>query len=206
MPRLKTEHLNAIELLAQGLTEEEVAQFCHKSRSWVQNVKRREDYPRLLEEAKQRLNSGSGGMLAIPAVAFSEDGGLEIKDLLNEDFSPGMMDIYSSNPQTYTQALENYKIENQAMSRLILRISRSLLLKLEARLNEVEAADFSISKLPGNIKLAISCINTARSMSAEFAAVQKVMEYVEKDWRLEAENEEEDLSLEAENRFNPLAG
>jgi len=196
MPKLKSEHLKAIELLAQGLTEEEVAQFCHKSRSWVQNVKRREDYPKLLEEAKQRLNSGSGGMVAIPAVAFSTDGDLEIKGLLNEDFSPGMMDIYSSNPQTYTQALENYKIENQAMSRLILRISRSLLLKLEARLNEVEAADFSISKLPGNLKLAISCINTARSMSAEFAAVQKVMEFLDEDDRLE--EEEEDLSLEAD--------
>ncbi len=47
--------LQAAELLACGLSEVEIAKACGKSRSWVQGLKRREDFQQAVEAAKQRL-------------------------------------------------------------------------------------------------------------------------------------------------------
>lgn len=55
MPKpLNSLHLQAAALLAEGKTESEVAVACGKSRSWVQELKRREDFQAAVEENRKK--------------------------------------------------------------------------------------------------------------------------------------------------------
>lgn len=55
MPKpLNSIHLRAASLIAEGKTESEVAAACGKSRSWVQELKRREDFQAAIEEARKK--------------------------------------------------------------------------------------------------------------------------------------------------------
>jgi hypothetical protein len=51
---LNSIHLRAASLIAEGKTESEVAAACGKSRSWVQELKRREDFQAAIEEARKK--------------------------------------------------------------------------------------------------------------------------------------------------------
>jgi len=51
---LNSIHLQAASLIAEGRTESEVAAACSKSRSWVQELKRREDFQAAIEEARKK--------------------------------------------------------------------------------------------------------------------------------------------------------
>lgn len=53
---LNSLQLQAVELIARGIGEAEIANLCGKSRSWVQGLKRREDFQQAVEVAKQRIN------------------------------------------------------------------------------------------------------------------------------------------------------
>lgn len=53
---LNSLQLQASELIARGIGEAEIANVCGKSRSWVQALKRREDFQQAVEIAKQRVN------------------------------------------------------------------------------------------------------------------------------------------------------
>jgi hypothetical protein len=51
---LNSLQLQAAELIASGASESEVAAVCRKSRSWVQTLKRREDFQVAVTNAKER--------------------------------------------------------------------------------------------------------------------------------------------------------
>ena len=51
---LNSLQLQAAELIASGASESEVAAVCRKSRSWVQTLKRREDFQVVVTNAKER--------------------------------------------------------------------------------------------------------------------------------------------------------
>ncbi len=53
--KLNSLQLQAAELIARGVGESEVANVCGKSRSWVQGLKRREDFQQAVESSKQRV-------------------------------------------------------------------------------------------------------------------------------------------------------
>lgn len=52
--KLNSLHLQAAELIARGIGEADVAKACGKSRSWVQALKRREEFQQAVEDAKNR--------------------------------------------------------------------------------------------------------------------------------------------------------
>jgi len=72
--------LQAVSLIADGQTETQVATACKKSRSWVQELKRREDFQVAIKEAQRNKESLKQGLQEVQKEVFQE----KISEVLEE--------------------------------------------------------------------------------------------------------------------------
>ena len=99
--------LQAACLIADGQTEIQVATACKKSRSWIQDLKRREDFQAAVKEAQRKKNSLKEGLQQVQKEVF--------KKKISED-------------------LEDWKARQQQLREQEWEISQKLLLKAQEML------------------------------------------------------------------------
>lgn len=115
--KLNSLHIKAAELIARGTGEADVASSCGKSRSWVQALKRREEFQQAVEDAKDR---------AIEVIAREAEKAIASDlDQFRERFNAAANLLYSSATK-YLEKLHE-KIENLSQDDISpSRLSQSL--------------------------------------------------------------------------------
>ena len=81
MPKpLTSLQLQAASLIAEGKTESQVAAACNKSRSWVQELKRREDFQASVKEAQKNKESVKENLQQVQKEVFQKKISEELQD------------------------------------------------------------------------------------------------------------------------------
>jgi hypothetical protein len=72
--------LQAASLIANGQTETQVATACKKSRSWIQDLKRREDFQAAVKEAQKNKESFKQGLQQLQKEVFQKKVSEDLED------------------------------------------------------------------------------------------------------------------------------
>lgn len=154
MKPLSAEALRAVSLLASGASEQETAEQIGKSRSWVQSLKRRDDFKLALEGA--RLGADNAVKEA-----------LQQFEILNVE--QYMEELRKFNKLHYT---EGYRYIN---------LGKEILTICEQRIANLDPADLSIQGLCNLLKTMQITMNYGSELLIQSLGINKLYRYMEED-------------------------
>lgn len=141
--------LKAATLLAQGLTESEVAASCGRSRSWVQSIKRSPDFQQLVEESRVKL----GEVIQASAEKY------EVTKI-----------------EEHHQKIENFRQRSEHLGCRFLDIVEKMLNLYEIKLQQAQAEDLSLNRLPSDIKSLGAASEMGRTLLAQALGIRELMQ------------------------------
>jgi hypothetical protein len=150
MKPLSTEALRAVSLLASGASEQETAEQLRKSRSWVQSLKRRDDFKLALEGA--RLGADNA-----------------VKDALQQ--------FKVLNVEEYLEELRKYNKLHYDEAYKYLNLGKKMLEIVEQRIENLDAADLSIQGACALAKITQIMFDYGSELLAESLGLNKFINY-----------------------------
>jgi transposase len=150
MKTLSTEALRAASLLATGASEQQVAEQIGKSRSWVQSLKRRDDFKLALEGA--RLGADNA-----------------LKDALQQ--------FKVLNVEEYLEELRKYNRLHYEEGYKYLNLGKKMLEICEQRVANLDPADLSIQGFCGLAKITQITFDYGSELVAESLGLNKFINY-----------------------------
>lgn len=149
MKPLSAEALRAVSLLASGASEHEVAEQIGKSRSWVQTLKRRDDFKLALEGARL----GADGAVKEALQQF---------EVLNVEY--------------YLAELRKYNKLHYDEGYRYINLGKKILKICEERVTNLDPADLSIQGFCGLAKIMQVVFDYGSELLAESLAVNKLLQ------------------------------
>ena len=154
MKALSNEALRAASLLATGASEQQVAEQIGKSRSWVQSLKRRDDFKLALEGA--RLGADNA-----------------VKDALQQ--------FKVLNVEEYLEELRKFNKLHYTEGYRYINLGKEILTICEKRIAELDPADLSIQGLCNLLKTMQITMNYGSELLTESLGINKLYRYMEED-------------------------
>jgi hypothetical protein len=154
MKPLSTEALRAVSLLASGASEQEVAEQIGKSRSWVQALKRRDDFKLALEGA--RLGADNA-----------------VKEALQK--------YEVMNMEQYMQELRKFNKLHYTEGYRYINLSKEILTICEKRIADLDPDNLSIQGLCNLLKTMQITMNYGSELLIESLGINKLYRYMEED-------------------------
>lgn len=150
MKPLSAEALRAVSLLASGASEQETAEQIGKSRSWVQSLKRRDDFKLALEDA--RLGADNAMKKA-----------LEQFEILNVE--------------QHLEELRKYNRLHYAEGYKYINLGKKMREIVEQRIENLDAADLSIQGACALAKITQIMFDYGSELLAESLGLNKIINY-----------------------------
>jgi len=155
MPKsLSTTDLQAAVMVAEGRTEREIYTACGKNRSWIQVLKRREDFHEAVAHSKNKL--------------------VEVIQETTEKH-------YSTQTDENLQKIENFRRQSEHLGNRFLNIVEKALFLYEAKIQQAQADDISLHRVASDLKSLSTLSESGRSLLAQSLGIDQLMQILKLD-------------------------
>lgn len=155
MPKtLSTTDLQAAVMVAEGRTELDIYTACGKNRSWIQALKRREDFQEAVARSKNKL--------------------VEIIQETTEKH-------YTTQIDEHHQKIENFRQKSEDLGNRFLNIVEKALNLYEAKIQQAQAEDISLHRIASDLKSLSTLSESGRSLLAQSLGIEHLMQTLNLD-------------------------
>ncbi|WP_414553094.1 hypothetical protein [Anabaena sp. CCY 0017] len=157
--------LSAAQMLANGATEKQVFLACDKNRSWVQALKRRDDFQEAVSSFQAELEREKPQSSQIPA----------------KSAAVGKTKVTHKEGMTaddHLQKIRDFRDRSESIGNRFLDVAESMLALCEERLRQASADEINLSRLPGDVRSIAAAADAGVNLLAQSLGVQKIMEIV----------------------------
>jgi hypothetical protein len=159
--------LSAAQMLANGATEKQVFLACDKNRSWIQALKRREDFKEAVSSFKSEVVQEKPQSPPTTAKTATVGEKKAVKGGMSAD--------------EHLQKIRDFRDRSESLGNRLLSVAEAMLTLFEERLKQASSDEINLSRMPGDFKSISGAMEAGRGLLAESLGLQKMLEFVEKN-------------------------